>query len=111
MKILPTEFDGQSIRRVYDENTETGWFSVIDVVQVLTDSENARDYWFKMKIRVKFEDGAELSTFCRQLKLPAAVGKQRLADCVNAETLLCVASHRPVHPARCRRNINQEMLK
>jgi DNA-damage-inducible protein D len=36
MKILPTEFDGQAIRRVYDESTETWWFSVIDVVQVLT---------------------------------------------------------------------------
>ena len=40
MKILPTEFDGQSIRRVYDEETETWWFSVIDVVQVLTSSAN-----------------------------------------------------------------------
>ncbi|MBK7050926.1 MAG: Bro-N domain-containing protein [Rhodoferax sp.] len=88
MKILPTEFDGQSIRRVYDEATETWWFSVIDVVQVLTDSENARDYWFKMKIRVKSEDGAELSTICRQLKLPAADGKQRLTDVATAETLL-----------------------
>ncbi len=88
MKILPTEFDGQSIRRVYDEATETWWFSVIDVVQVLTDSENARDYWFKMKIRVKLEDGAELSTNCRQLKLPAADGKKRETDCATAETLL-----------------------
>jgi len=88
MKILPTQFDGQSIRRMYDEKTETWWFSVIDVVQVLTDSENARDYWFKMKIRVKSEDGAELSTVCRQLKLPAADGKQRLTDVANAESLL-----------------------
>ena len=88
MKILPTQFDGQAIRRVYDEATETWWFSVIDIVQVLTDSENARDYWFKMKQRVKAEDGAELSTFCRQLKLPAADGKQRLTDCATAESLL-----------------------
>jgi DNA-damage-inducible protein D len=42
MKILPTQFDGQSIRRVYDEATEIWWFSVIDVIQVLTDSNNAR---------------------------------------------------------------------
>ena len=40
MKILPTDFDGQSIRRVYDEGTETWWFSVIDVVQVLTQQTN-----------------------------------------------------------------------
>ena len=95
MKILPTEFDGQSIRRVYDEATETWWFSVIDVVQVLTDSENARDYWFKMKIRVKSEDGAELSTICRQFKLPAADGKQRLTDVATAESLLRIVQSIP----------------
>ena len=44
MKILPTQFDGQSMRRVYVEDTETWWFSVIDVVQLLTDSNNARRY-------------------------------------------------------------------
>lgn len=95
MKILPTEFDGQSIRRVYDEATDTWWFSVIDVVQVLTDSENARDYWFKMKLRVKLEDGAELSTFCRQLKLPAADGKKRDTDCATAESLLRIVQSIP----------------
>ena len=42
MKILPTQFDGQTIRRVYDESTETWWFSVIDVVQALTDSANQK---------------------------------------------------------------------
>jgi DNA-damage-inducible protein D len=95
MKIFPTQFDGQTIRRVYDEVTEIWWFSVIDVVQVLTDSENARDYWFKMKLRVKAEDGAELSTFCRQLKLPAADGKQRLTDVANAESLLRIVQSVP----------------
>ena len=95
MKILLTEFDGKPIRRVYDEKTETWWFSVIDVVQVLTDSENARDYWFKMKLRVKSEDGAELSTVCRQLKLPAADGKQRLTDCATAESLLRIVQSIP----------------
>ncbi|MBB1076649.1 Bro-N domain-containing protein [Rhodoferax sp. 4810] len=95
MKILPTAFDGQPIRRVYDEKTETWWFSVIDVVQVLTDSDNARDYWFKMKLRVKSEDGAELSTICRQLKLPAADGKQRLTDVANAESLLRIVQSIP----------------
>ncbi len=95
MKIHPTDFDGQAIRRVYDEKTETWWFSVIDVVQVLTDSENARDYWFKMKLRVKSEDGTELSTVCRQLKLPAADGKQRLTDVATAESLLRIVQAVP----------------
>lgn len=99
MKILPTEFDGQFIRRVYDEATDTWWFSVIDIVQVLTDSENARDYWFKMKQRVRAEDGAELSTFCRQLKLPAADGKQRLTDCATAESLLRIVQSVPSRKA------------
>jgi DNA-damage-inducible protein D len=95
MKILPTDFDGQAIRRVYDEATETWWFSVIDIVQVLTESTNARDYWFKMKLRVRTEEGAELSTVCRQLKLPATDGKLRLTDVASAESLLRIVQSIP----------------
>lgn len=69
MAVQPAQFDGQNIRRVYDDETELWWFSVIDVVQALTDSANARDYWFKMKQRVELEDGAQLSTLYRQLKM------------------------------------------
>jgi len=90
MKILPTDFDGQAIRRVYDESTETWWFSVIDVVQVLTDSSNAntaRKYWNQLKRRLGNE-GSQLVTACHQLKMPAADGKQRLTDVATAETLL-----------------------
>lgn len=61
---------------------------MIDVVQMLIDSANARDYWFKMKQRVRQEDGAELSTLCRQLKMPAADGKLRMTDAAAAQTLL-----------------------
>ena len=95
MKILPADFDGQSIRRVYDEDTETWWFSVIDIVQVLTESTNARDYWFKMKLRVRTEEGAELSTVCRRLKLPAMDGKLRLTDVASAESLLRIVQSIP----------------
>ena len=90
MKILPTEFDGQSIRRVYDEKTEIWWFSIIDVVQVLTqqpDDLTARKYWNQLKRRLANE-GCQLVTTCHQLKMPAADGKQRLTDVANAETLL-----------------------
>jgi len=90
MKILPTEFDGQSIRRLYDEDTETWWFSVIDVVQVLTqqvDDLTARKYWNQLKRRLANE-GSQLVTSCHQLKMPAADGKQRLTDVATAETLL-----------------------
>lgn len=90
MKILPTEFDGQNIRRAYDEDTDTWWFSVIDVVQVLTqqpDDLTARKYWNQLKRRLSNE-GSQLVTSCHQLKMPAADGKQRLTDVAIAETLL-----------------------
>jgi hypothetical protein len=62
-------FRGKEIRRVLETNE---WlFSVVDIIAALTDSVKPRDYWFKMKIRVKTEDGLELSTICRQLKMKA----------------------------------------
>jgi hypothetical protein len=76
-------FQEKSIRRIL--HNDEWWFSVIDVVAVLTDSLNPRDYWFKMKIRVKSDDGLELSTICRQFKLPAPDGKQRETDCASTE--------------------------
>ena len=90
VKILPTEFDGQSIRRVYDEDTEIWWFSVVDVVQVLTqqaDYQTARKYWNKLKERLS-KEGSESVTNCHRLKLPAADGKNYLTDVATAETLL-----------------------
>ena len=95
MQPLSATFEAQNIRRVYDEEADIWWFSVIDIVQALTDSANARDYWFKMKLRVKQEDGAELSTFCRQLKLPAADGKLRLTDVATAQSLLRIVQSIP----------------
>jgi DNA-damage-inducible protein D len=88
-------FENHSIRRVYDDDAEIWWFSVIDIVQVLTESANARDYWFKMKLRVRQEDGAELSTFCRQLKMRATDGKQRMTDAATAEGLLRIIQSIP----------------
>ena len=68
-------FEDYNIRRIFDEKSETWYFSIVDVVGALTDSLNPRDYWFKMKIRVKTEDGFQLSTICRQLKLASSDGK------------------------------------
>jgi DNA-damage-inducible protein D len=67
-------FESKKIRTHWDESEEQWYFSVVDVVEILTDSSNPRDYWFKMKSRVKSEDGIELSTICRQLKLKATDG-------------------------------------
>ena len=71
-KILAAQFDGQEIRRVYDDATEVWWFSVIDVVQVLTqqpDDLAARKYWNQLKRRLA-KEGSQLVTNCHQLKLP-----------------------------------------
>jgi len=63
-------FQNKKIRRVM--HNEEWWFSVVDVIEALTDSLKPRDYWYAMKIRVKSEDEVELSTICRQLKLESA---------------------------------------
>jgi hypothetical protein len=68
---------------------------VIDVVGALTDSMNPRDYWFKMKIRVKSEDGLQLSTICRQLKMKAPDGKMRETDTANVKGLLRIIQSIP----------------
>jgi DNA-damage-inducible protein D len=97
MKILPTDFEGQSIRRVFDEDTESWWFSVIDVVQVLTqqaDYQTARKYWNKLKERLG-KEGSESVTNCHRLKLPAADGKNYLTDVASAETLLRIVQSVP----------------
>ena len=96
MKILPAEFDGQAIRRVYDESTETWWFSVIDVVQVLTESSNANRYWSDLKRKLAQEAGSEQAyEKIVRLKLTAPDGKQRETDCATAETLLRVVQSIP----------------
>lgn len=90
MKILPAEFEGQEIRCTYDEATETWWFSVVDVIQILTqqgDFQTARKYWNQLKRRLETE-GSESVTDCRRLKLPAADGKSYLTDVATAQTLL-----------------------
>ena len=88
-------FDTFKIRRVYDEENGVWYFSVIDVVGALTDSVNPRDYWFKMKTRVKTEEGLELSTICRQLKMKAPDGKMRETDTADVEGLLRIIQSIP----------------
>jgi DNA-damage-inducible protein D len=83
-------FETHEIRRVYDEKTETWYFSVIDIVQILTNQPEyqvARKYWNKLKERLK-KEGSQTVTNCHQLKMTAEDGKARLTDAANAETLL-----------------------
>ena len=96
MKISPTQFDGQSIRRVYDEATEIWWFSVIDVVQVLTESTYANRYWSDLKRKLAQEAGSEQPyEKIVRLKLTAPDGKQRDTDCAEAGTLLRIVQSIP----------------
>lgn len=88
-------FERHSIRRFYDESLEAWYFSVVDVVSALTDSVNPRDYWFKMKVRVKTEGGFELSTICRQFKMKAPDGKMRETDCANVQGLFRIIQSIP----------------
>lgn len=90
MQPQPALFEAHEIRRVYDEATETWWFSVVDIVQVLTqqpDYQTARKYWNKLKERLG-KEGSQLVTNCHQLKMEAADGRQRPTDVATAETLL-----------------------
>ena len=88
-------FEEKKVRSVWDEEEQQWYFSVIDVVEVLTESVNPRDYWFKMKKRVHSEDGLELSTICRQFKMTAQDGKMRETDCANVKSLLRIIQSIP----------------
>ena len=83
-------FEGRQIRRHYDENTETWYFSVVDILQVLIqqpDYQAARNYWKVLKNRLK-KEGSESVTKCNRLKMEAADGKKYLIDVADSETLL-----------------------
>lgn len=86
-------FKQKEIRKVIYKNE--WWFSVVDVVFALTDSEKPRDYWYRMKERVKSEDGIELSTLCRQLKLTSPDGKKYLTDCASTESIFRIIQSIP----------------
>ncbi len=88
-------FEQQKVRTHWDEKEGKWYFSVIDVISILTESANPRDYWFKMKTRVKTEDGLELSTVCRQLKMKASDGKMRETDVAETQVLLRIIQSIP----------------
>ena len=73
-------FEGSQIRSVWDNEREEWYFSVVDVIGSLTESNNPRDYWYRVKKRMSEEERSELSTFCRQLKLKSTDGKSYKTD-------------------------------
>ena len=80
-------FEEQKVRVEWDENQEKWYFSIVDVVAILTQSPNPRKYWSVLKTRLKAE-GSELTTNCSQLKMKAADGKMYLTDVADTEQLL-----------------------
>ena len=80
-------FENQKIRTAWNEETEQWYFSVVDVVAVLTESVDPQSYWRKLKQRLK-EEGNETVTNCHALKMTAADGKKRLTDVADTEQLL-----------------------
>ena len=91
------QFDNKEIRAVWVPEEEEWYFSVVDVVGVLTDQPDARHaakYWSVLKVRLK-EEGSELTTNCSQLKMRAADGKMRKTDAANTEQLLRIIQSIP----------------
>lgn len=80
-------FEDKNVRVVWDEQNEKHYFSIIDVVAILTQSIDAGAYWRKLKQRLK-EEGNETVTNCHTLKLKASDGKMRIADVADTEQLL-----------------------
>ncbi len=85
-------FQDRKIRRVWQKNE--WYFSVVDVVAVLTESKDPKDYWYRLKKREKAY-GVELSTNCRQLKLEAADGKKYTSDCANTKGMFRIIQSIP----------------
>ena len=88
-------YDNQPIRTAWDEENEEWYFSIVDVVGVLTDQpdvDGARNYWKVLKNRLA-KEGSQLVTNCNQLKMLAQDGKKRLTDVANTEQLLRLAPH------------------
>ncbi len=92
-------FEDKKVRRVWIEEKGQWFFSVIDVVSILTDSENSRRYWSDLKRKLKKEGFSELYDFIVQLKMQSNDGKKYLTDCANAEALLRIIQTIPSQKA------------
>lgn len=87
-------FFDDKVRKVWHKQQGEWYFSIVDVCQVLTDTPNPRKYWSVLKVRLK-QEGNELATNCRQLKMKASDGKMRKTDTANTEQLLRIIQSIP----------------
>lgn len=90
-------FEGKQIRHIYNEESETYYFSVVDIVAILIekDYQSARTYWKKLAQRLREEGSDETVTNCHQLKLTAADGKMRKTHVADAQTMLRIVQSVP----------------
>ena len=80
-------FENKQVRTLWNADEEEWYFSVVDVVSILTDNDDPRNYWYVLKNRLK-KEGSELLTFCKGLKMIAPDGKSRLTDCLDTKGVL-----------------------
>ena len=97
-KISIRFFNDREVRAVWDEENSKWQFSVIDIVAVLSESEDARNYWYVLKNRLKKENN-QLLTICKGLKLKAPDGKMRLTDTLDSEGIVELAKNFPNNKA------------
>ena len=88
-------FEGSQIRSVWDNEREEWYFSVVDVIGSLTESNNPRDYWYRVKKRMSEEERSELSTICRQLKLKSTDGKSYKTDVADMQGIFRIIQSVP----------------
>lgn len=93
-KISIRFFDDKEVRAVWDDEKTEWLFSVIDVIDVLTESKNPRKYWSVLKTRLK-KQNSQLATICSQLKLVSADGKRYLTDCLTQKDILLLVENVP----------------
>ena len=97
-KISIRFFNKKEVRAVWDEENSKWWFSVVDIVAILSDSADERNYWYVLKNRLK-KSNNELLTNCKGLKLTAPDGKVRVTDTLDSEGVIALAKHFPNNKA------------
>ncbi len=88
LETISNLFEGKEIRSIWDAEKEEYYFSVVDVIEALTESTDSKDYWYRLKKRMTEEEKSELSTKCRQLKLKSKDGKFYRTDTLDTKGIL-----------------------
>jgi cell filamentation protein len=98
MKTFIRFFDDKEVRAIWDEENNKWYFSIVDIVTILSESADARNYWYVLKNRLK-KANSEVLTNCKGLKLTAPDGKKRLSDCFDADGIIELAKQFPNNKA------------